>query len=837
MKYIWVLLLCLGMVWNITAQVNTNQKNVIKNSFVSGEVLDVTSGEGISGATVVVIESPKIGAVTDTEGRFRIMLPTGAYSLKISAIGYQPLIKTDVIVNSGRECIVTAKMQTTTMEMQSVTVKGDYFDKAIQANNLSTIVLSAEEIRRSPGSAQDFQRILQSMPGVGFSSDMNNELLVRGGSPNENLVVFDDFEIHSINHYPNEMNSGGPINMVNVDLIEDIQFVTGGFTSKYGDKLSSVVLVNTREGRRNASLAGNINLSMAGAGTILEGGFGNGKGSWLFSARKSYLDLIVNAIGMTAVPKYYDGQYKITYDISEKHKLSFSGIYGNDAIDIKGDPSTDSYGSPNATYYTTYSSIVSNQYQYAVGGSVKSIWEKDFFTTFTLFNNRFNSDVDVINKLREEKFDRYGTLYSSRIASQSKRFARGADEEFNSVKLDAVWLATPGYELNFGGSIGSGAYKSNTNIYADTTRYKMPNGKYTYIIDSSSAILDDYNMFDQFKIYNYINNKFKLFDERLLLNIGLRYDYFTYSKVGNWSPRFSLTYYFIPQVMSMNLAYGYFYQTQAYPTYGDRYGQRINRYLDNTRAIHYVAGFEYVIADGLKLNIETYYKKYDRIPIDSTFINFDDKMYRSQYRVNIGKQYSYGIDCSLQQKLVSDIYGSVTFSYMKSRMEDPRIGHAGQEFPAEYEFPYLFTVIIGKRIAEARKWLDDSFFLLKYPSYLLPFSNDMEISVKWRYASGMNYTPKIYTRDINYLSQVIWNQGMWIDGDQINSSRYPDYHRLDIALNSRYNFTNFNLVVFFSIQNVYNRQNIEAYSYSSDGKRENVYQFSLLPILGIEAEF
>jgi len=262
--------LLLSFLFLAAVQSNAFPQKQFEN-YLTGKVTDAVTGEPLPGATVVVVELPGRGTATDIQGEFRIKVPVGAYSLRISLVGYTTLVKTDVIVNAGREKRMEIKLQSTTVEMEGVVIKGDYFDKSLQANNLSTVVLSAEEVRRSPGSVQDFQRILQSMPGVAFSSDQNNELLVRGGSPNENLVVFDDIEIHSVNHYPNEYNSGGPINMVNVDLIEDIRFSTGGFVSKYGDKLSSIITVNTREGRRNTLIAGNANISFAGAGLILEG--------------------------------------------------------------------------------------------------------------------------------------------------------------------------------------------------------------------------------------------------------------------------------------------------------------------------------------------------------------------------------------------------------------------------------------------------------------------------------------------------------------------------------------------------------------------------------------
>lgn len=142
----------------------------------------------------------------------------------------------------------------------------------------------------------------------------------------------------------------------------------------------------------------------------------------------------------------------------------------------------------------------------------------------------------------------------------------------------------------------------------------------------------------------------------------------------------------------------------------------------------------------------------------------------------------------------------------------------GQEYTSDYEFPNILTLILGKRFADLRKNLDEMPFYIKYSSMILPFSDDMEISVRYRYASGKVYTPKEWrTGEQYYEGGVRWSKGNWVEADEINSAHYPDYHRLDIALNSRYNFEKWSLSVYLSIQNLYNRKNIAGYQYNSDG--------------------
>ncbi len=814
-----------------------------QQGIINGRIEDAKTGESLIGANIIVNELENVGAASDENGRFSFNVPVGSYSVKVSLIGYQTIVKVDVIVKSGSETNLTIKLSETALEMGEVKVTADYFDQAIIENTLSTVVLGAEEVRRSPGSMQDFQRILQAMPGVSFSDDQTNELLVRGGSPNENLTVFDNMEIHSTNHYPNSFNSGGPINMINVDLIEDIQFSTGGFISKYGDKLSSVMNLTSREGTRNRMWSGNFNLSMAGAGLIGEGQIDDGRGSWIISGRKSYIDLIAGSFGLTAIPHYYDFQFKVAYDLSEKHKLSLSGIYGNDAIDITGEPEITNLELANKSDTVDVENVDVKQDQYAAGITLKSIWSKNFFSLVTLSKNNYNEDIFVTYDFTERFYDGNGEVFNTEKLSKRKVYSRKVDNGETALKTDFVFSPAKWYEMSFGGALKFIQYTAKIESDADTVRYDI-NDDGAFGINDPVIILDpmsvDYkfDFFEENKNYFYLNNKFSFFEGRLIVNAGLRYDHFTYSEMRHLSPRFSASWYLIPLVTKLNFSYGEYYQTQALPDYGDRYQSEINRYLANTHSRHFVAGIDHILGEGLKLTLETYYKNYSQIPYSETFIHYYDRTLRSEKKLSVGEKEAWGIDFLLQQKLVDDIYGTLSFSRMWTKAEDPRSGYEGKSFVSDFDFPYVLNLIVGKRFTDLRSKLNKMNPVIKYMTMVLPFSDDMEISLRWRYASGKPYTPREFrTNEQHREGHIQWGKGSWVATDAINSARYPDYHRLDVALNSRYNFDNWSLVLFLSVQNLYNRENIAYYQYNSDGTRENVYQFSLLPVGGFEIEF
>ena len=607
---------------------------------LTGRIIDETTKEPLIGANVLIMELENVGAASDLNGYFNISVPVGSYSVKISLIGYTPNIRTDISIKTKSETYIDVQLSTSSVEIDEVKVTADYFDKAVIENNLSTITLGVEEVHRSPGSLLDFQRILQGMAGVSFSTDQTNELLVRGGAPNENLTIFDNMELHSTNHYPNEFNSGGPINMINVELIQDIQFSTGGFISKFGDKMSSAMIVNTRDGVSTRPFAGEFNISMSGAGATLEGSINNGRGSWLISARKSYIDLIASSFGLSAVPIYYDGQFRFMYNLSTMHKISWSGIYGNDKILFEGVPDTQYPEKVNTVDSVDVELIDVHQNQWATGITLNSVWSKKLYSAITVYANNYHNEVDYGHQYTERQFDASGNIKNSNVLNTRYLYQNVSDNFEAAVRANFGLSLSNSNRLEFGGQLKFGGYDQNASIDADTVRYDTnDDGVHeTYVIQPSSELYTNLKLLDQHKSYLFVNDRMKFLSNRLILNFGVRYDLFTYSNAQNISPRLSASYYLTPLITNINLAYGEYYQTQSYPTYGDRYSTEVNRYLKNSHSRHFIAGMEHILDDGLKLTVEGFYKKYTDLPVREDYIYQDDPTFRSEKWLKKGKQ-------------------------------------------------------------------------------------------------------------------------------------------------------------------------------------------------------
>jgi len=581
---------------------------------ISGVLIDGTTQQPLVGANVVIIEQPTFGTVTASDGSFTIKsLQVGEYSLRASLLGYKSAVLTNIVVSTGRSTKVKIRMYEEAVSVGEVIVQADYFSSEGTISPISSMGLNGAEVKRSPGSVQDMQRIVQNLPGVANSNDQTNELIVRGGAPDENLTVMDYIEIPTTNHYPNQFNSGGPINMVNVDMIEDLRFSTGAFPANYGDKLSSVMDISLREGDKERTVAGEAGFNMAGIGTLIEGGFAERKGTWMLSARQSLLEFAdqivgLSAIGLTAIPKYNDIQYKVTYEISPTQKLIASGIFGNDKILIEGKPDETNEQKKNVNDSSGVETVDDKQKQYAAGVSLKSLWGRSGYSVLSLYTLYNSYDVTVNEQFTHRIYDSQGKVISFQPLSAYPVFKNNSEEQLLYLKYDAVWQAIEGHEINFGGRAGTNMkFKNEIFFNTDTIRFDFNrDGNWdtttTFLNARTKYVFSNY---EHYKVGAYVSDRIQL-SSRLSATLGVRYDYFTYSEKGEFAPRVSFSYELQPLVTKVNFAYGEYYQTLPYPFYGDILKTNKNRYLENSHARHFVAGIERVLDEGLKATLELY---------------------------------------------------------------------------------------------------------------------------------------------------------------------------------------------------------------------------------------
>ncbi|MGD9487370.1 MAG: TonB-dependent receptor [Calditrichaceae bacterium] len=768
---------------------------------IGGMVSDKRTLQPLAGANIV-IESLGSGAATDTDGHFSILnLEPGSYNIDVYYLGYKTLKKGNVIVNPNRTTVLELVMDEDLLESETIDVTASYFDKPKNAV-VSARSMDFEEIRRSPGDVLDIQRAVQALPAVVSGSDQLNEIIIRGGYPGENLFIMDNIEIPNPNHFAIQGAGGGPINMLNSYMVRNVDFYAGAFSAKYGDKASSVMDISLRNGSTERFRAEG-SLGMAGVGGLIEGPVSD-VGSYIFSARKSYLDLIISSTGLTAVPHYYNLQGKMTLNLNPKNTLFFNAVYGRDRINIEDEE--------EAGYGRGAENVNTHNSQTIAGLTLRTFWAKKLYSFTTLSAVQNDYDVDVY-EFRPERH----TFFTNRSKETEYTF-----------KSDFVYQLSKHIEFDFGASVKQLNFDYDVWSEADTLFLYDPG---TSNSDSAIGIFRAYPeyLIDQnektYKSAGYLQASVDLI-KKFRLTGGLRYDYFDYNNFSSVSPRTGLSYFFSPKT-TFNLAYGKHFQSPAYVELAANIN---NNKLKSKYTDQYVVGIEHLFRDDMKLVVEAYYKTYKDLAVKKTLTTPDPYDYDDGTYLNAGKGDSKGIEFFFQKKLTRSFSTIISYSHSISQAEDPRYG---TKFDWDYDYRNVFTFITGYKF----RWMNDKWYRdLKNKWWFHGFSwlpiapaDELEISMKFRYLGGRPYTPPVYHPELQE----------WVVEEQqiLNPERYPEYHRLDLRIDRRFIFNSWNLVVFFDIMNIYGRDNIWSYQYNDDGTRERVLQYETLPIGGVSIEF
>lgn len=596
-----------------------------KTSRIAGRVLDAETGRALPRVNALVAGT-RLGAVTDSAGYYAIdEVPVGQYSVQFRLTGYASVISGDIVVRSGRTTLVSAEMRPQTIELEGVTIQGSYFPQT-REEPVSTVNFSFEEIRRASGAAGDVSRIVSVLPSIAKVNDMINGLIVRGGNPIENSFYLDNIEIPNINHFPMKGSSAGPIGLINVDFIRDVNFSAGGFSAAYGDRLSSVMELTFREGNRE-EFDGQLDMNLAGIGLAGEGPLAGGNGSWLFSARKSYLDLLVNSIGTGVAPRYSDYQGKMVYDLSANSQVALIGLAGLDHISFDKETAVED-GDDNYGTADNLEHMLGLNWNWKPGEA----WRME-----TSVSNMFTRYEDDFSRVRDDSL-----LYNDRSSERSL-----ALRNVTHYRIDSRRRLKFGLEARH----VSNRYQTYAKSYYDLYGNLVPG--LTVDRRLSAARLGAFGTY----IWSPV--------PRLELNPGIRLDYFSFNDNTHVSPRMSFTLK-LSERNSITGAAGIYRQNlplsilSASPRLKD---------LDDPLAYHYILGFNRLLSENTRLSIEVYNKEYHRFPLDAWMpaVFPADEGGNHESLVNGGRAFSRGIEVVLQKKVARDFFGLVSGSIYTSR--------------------------------------------------------------------------------------------------------------------------------------------------------------------------
>lgn len=766
---------------------------------IKGVVIDKSTRQPLEFVNVLVV-GLGIGASTDANGNFLItQVPPGIYRLQASFLGYKTELTPEYRVNHVTP-YVQIELEEENASLNEVVVTASPFQK-VPESPVSLRVIGLQEIEKAPGANRDISKVVQNYPGVAFSPiGYRNDLIVRGGGPSENRFYLDGVEIPNINHFSTQGASGGPVGLIDADLIRSVKFYSGAFPADKGNALSSVLDFSLRDGdmERNSLKAtlGASEVSLSSNGHI-----GN-KTSYLVSVRQSYLQALFKILGLPFLPTYTDASFKIKTRFDSHNELTLLGLGGIDRmklnLGIEGE---------DAEYMLSYLPEI-NQETYTVGGVYRHYSQRhvqSIVLSQSYLNNR-----NVKYRDNDESSEENLTLRLGSIEQETKL-------RMENTSSWSVWKVKAGFDLNYS------RYKSNEyrKVFANALR------EYDYHTDLS---LWRWGMF--------ASVDYAAPDKSFTASMGVRTDGNNYSDKMKelWrqlSPRLSVSYRLV-EGLTLSGHVGLYYQLPSYTALGFKgeEGEYVNRHLDYISVSQESLGLSWTPNENMELSVEGFYKLYGHMPFslsDQIPLSCKGNDYGTignEALSSEAKGRSYGVELMFKWLLTQKLNLSSSLTIFKSEFKD---GEQGSYVPSAW---------------------DNRFILNMSGTYNFP--KHWSLGAKVSCIGGSPYTPY----DVEKSSLVeAWNvQGRaYYDYSRYNQERLPVFGQLDVRVDKTFYLKKCMLGFYLDIQNITASKLRQPDALMSTGQIENpsaplseqryvmksIRQESgtLLPTLGITFEY
>lgn len=766
---------------------------------IKGVVIDKSTRQPLEFVNVLVV-GLGIGASTDANGNFLItQVPPGIYRLQASFLGYKTELTPEYRVNHVTP-YVQIELEEENASLNEVVVTASPFQK-VPESPVSLRVIGLQEIEKAPGANRDISKVVQNYPGVAFSPiGYRNDLIVRGGGPSENRFYLDGVEIPNINHFSTQGASGGPVGLIDADLIRSVKFYSGAFPADKGNALSSVLDFSLRDGdmERNSLKAtlGASEVSLSSNGHI-----GN-KTSYLVSVRQSYLQALFKILGLPFLPAYTDASFKIKTRFDSHNELTLLGLGGIDRmklnLGIEGE---------DAEYMLSYLPEI-NQETYTVGGVYRHYSQRhvqSIVLSQSYLNNR-----NVKYRDNDESSEENLTLRLGSIEQETKL-------RMENTSSWSVWKVKAGFDLNYS------RYKSNEyrKVFANALR------EYDYHTDLS---LWRWGMF--------ASVDYAAPDKSFTASMGVRTDGNNYSDKMKelWrqlSPRLSVSYRLV-EGLTLSGHVGLYYQLPSYTALGFKgeEGEYVNRHLDYISVSQESLGLSWTPNENMELSVEGFYKLYGHMPFslsDQIPLSCKGNDYGTignEALSSEAKGRSYGVELMFKWLLTQKLNLSSSLTIFKSEFKD---GEQGSYVPSAW---------------------DNRFILNMSGTYNFP--KHWSLGAKVSCIGGSPYTPY----DVEKSSLVeAWNvQGRaYYDYSRYNQERLPVFGQLDVRVDKTFYLKKCMLGFYLDIQNITASKLRQPDALMSTGQIENpsaplgeqryvmksIRQESgtLLPTLGITFEY
>ncbi|MEO4805711.1 TonB-dependent receptor [Bacteroides thetaiotaomicron] len=716
---------------------------------VKGTVIDKSSRQPLEFINVMIVGLNK-GGVTNAEGKFSIgQVPPSIYRLQASAIGYKTVTTPEYIL-STRDLHIQIEMEENQTELEGVTVTASPFRRDIESP-VSLRIIGLQEIEKSPGANRDISRIVQSYPGVAFSPiGYRNDLIVRGGSPSENRFYLDGVEIPNINHFSTQGASGGPVGILNADLIREVNFYTGAFPTDKGNALSSVLDFKLRDGdmERNSLKAtlGASEVSLASNGHLGK------KTSYLVSVRQSYLQFLFDMLGLPFLPTFTDAQFKLKTRFDARNELTVLGLGGIDKMKLntKADDEDNEYILSYLPKIQQETFTLGAVYRHYAGAHVQSV-----VASHSYLNNR-NTKYQ-----QNDESDPEHLMLRLRSTEQNTQLRLENSSSFRN------WKVTVGTSLDY-------------SQYSNTTFQKV------YTDRAQTFDYHTYLGIMRWGLFGTVN--YTSIDERFTASLGLRADANNYSAAmkdlsDQLSPRLSLSYQ-LTEHWSLSGNAGLYYQLPPYTALGFKNN---NGLYANKYALRYMQvsqgsiGLNWRKGDTFEVSVEGFYKDYDKIPlsvadgIPLTCKGNDYGVIGNELLTSTAQGRSYGAELLLKWLVAKKLNLASSFTLFKS------------EYRTDKESEYI-----------ASAW-DNRFIFNLRGTYNLP--QHWSVGMKVSCIGGAPYTP--YDADKSSLVTA-WNaQGKpYYDYTRYNEERLPAFTQVDIRIDKTFYLKRCMLGFYIDLQNI-----------------------------------
>lgn len=715
---------------------------------IKGTVIDKSTRQPLEFVNVLVV-GLGIGASTDSNGNFTItQVPPGIYRLQASFLGYKTALTLEYRVNHVTP-YVQIELEEENTSLNEVVVTASPFQKVVESP-VSLRVIGLQEIEKAPGANRDISKVVQNYPGVAFSPiGYRNDLIVRGGGPSENRFYLDGVEIPNINHFSTQGASGGPVGLIDADLIRSVKFYSGAFPADRGNALSSVLDFSLRDGdmERNSLKAtlGASEVSLSSNGHLGK------KTSYLVSVRQSYLQALFKVLGLPFLPAYTDASFKLKTRFDSHNELTLLGLGGLDRmklnLGIEGE---------DAEYMLSYLPKI-EQETYTVGGVYRHytpIHVQTIVLSQSYLNNR-----NIKYRNNDESSEDNLTLHLGSVEQETKL-------RMENTSSWSVWKVKAGFDLNYS------RYKSDEyrKIFADALR------EYNYHTDLS---LWRWGLFASID--------YAAPDKSFTASIGVRTDGNNYSDKMKelWrqlSPRLSVSYR-LAEGLFLSGHVGLYYQLPSYTALGFKgeAGDYVNKHLDYISVSQESVGLSWTPNENMEFSVEGFYKLYGNMPFslsDQIPLSCKGNDYGTignEALSSEAKGRSYGAELMFKWLLTQKLNLSSSLTIFKSEFKD---GKQGSYVPSAWDNRFILNV-----------------------SGTYNFPKHWSLGAKVSCIGGSPYTP--YDEAKSSLVEAWDVQGRaYYDYSRYNQERLPVFGQLDVRVDKTFYLKKCMLGFYLDIQNI-----------------------------------